>query len=78
MPRRTPYSEIGIRRIKCIRPGCPNRAEYQWQACADNGTYRPMCTTCDVKVNAIVLRFLKPPGWRANIKRYGATKLRTV
>lgn len=56
--RRTPYTEIGVRRVKCFRCGKP--AVYQWNICSDGG-YRPICPSCDVKLNRLVLSFMKFP-----------------
>ena len=58
--RRTkPYTEAGLRRRTCYR--CPNQATTQWQICADHNTYRPLCTPCDIALNALVLRWMHHP-----------------
>jgi len=57
--RKRPYTKIGIRRLGCIRCGKP--ADCQWQICADGNNYRPLCSQCDVKINAMVLRWMKHP-----------------
>lgn len=57
--RKKPYTEIGITRLKCIR--CGNPAEVQWQICADNNNYRPLCLDCDIALNRVVLRFMRHP-----------------
>lgn len=51
--RKTPYTRIGIRRMKCVR--CGRQASQQWQVCADGNTYRPLCTKCDIELNQMVL-----------------------
>lgn len=66
--RKTPYTEIGIRRLKCFR--CDNKAEYQWQICSDNRAYRPICKECDIKLNKVVLRFMKFPDWEEKLNKY--------
>ena len=53
--RRRPYTDIGIRRMRCFRAGCTNRASHQWQICSDGNVYRPVCTPCDVELNRMVL-----------------------
>jgi hypothetical protein len=68
--RTTPYTDIGIQRIRCIRPGCPNMAVHQWQICADDRVFRPLCIECDYTVNAIVMNFLQPPEWRSKLYSY--------
>ena len=60
MSRRKPYTEIGIRRLKCSRAGCENRAVHQWNICADGNQYRAICSECDIAINELVLRFM---GW---------------
>jgi hypothetical protein len=68
--RRKPYTALGIKRLKCIRPGCNNRAHASWQVCADKRIFRPVCEECDVAINEMVLRFMQPPGWEESLKRY--------
>lgn len=65
--RRKPYTEIGIRRMKCFR--CGSRASQQWNCCAD-GQYRPICTNCDVALNSLVLTFMRHPGRARLMERY--------
>jgi len=57
--RRKPYTEIGIGRKNCIR--CGNKARYQWNICADGNHYRPICEGCDIKLNRLVLKFMRHP-----------------
>ena len=57
--RKMPYTAIGIKRLKCFR--CGQKAHAQWQICADNNVYRPLCKKCDVKLNAMVLDFMGYP-----------------
>lgn len=56
MPRTKPYTERGIRRLRCRR--CDAPAARQWQICADNNVYRPLCIECDIALNALVLRWM--------------------
>jgi NAD-dependent SIR2 family protein deacetylase len=73
MARKTPYTEIGIRRLKCIRCGKP--AKYQWNACSDDNIWRPLCTECDIEINKLVLQFMGFPDWEEKIIKY-SKKLR--
>ena len=57
--RRKPYTQIGIQRLWCIR--CGEKAEYQWQICADGNNWRPICGECDVLLNKTVLDFMRHP-----------------
>ena len=56
--RKKPYTEIGVKRFKCFRKGCNNKASRQWQICSDKNTYRPICIPCDIEINRIVLEFI--------------------
>lgn len=66
--RRKPYTEIGIRRLKCFR--CGARAKTQWQVCADGNVFRPLCAACDIGLNKLVLRWMNDPDWRTKIAAY--------
>ena len=66
--RRTPYTATGIRRVPCFRCGKP--AEHQWQACADDNLYRPLCLDCDIALNEMVLKWMDFPDWEEKIARY--------
>jgi len=71
--RRRPYTEIGIRRLKCVR--CGEQAKEQWSACADGNVWRPICPACDVKLNAMALKFMRVPDWKAKMRRYTKRRL---
>lgn len=66
--RKKPYTEIGIQRMKCFR--CGGKAKYQWQICADENIYRPICEECDIALNEIVLKWAGFPNWEDKIKQY--------
>ena len=70
--RKTPYTEIGIKRLKCFR--CGEKASYQWQICSDGNIFRPLCTKCDIEMNEIVLKFMKFPNWQEKINNYKILK----
>lgn len=53
--RKRPYTEKALRRMKCIR--CGERAFAQWNICADGNVYRPICASCDVELNTLVMRW---------------------
>ena len=73
--RRKPYTVIGIRRLRCAR--CGEKAEHQWQVCADGNRYRPLCLRCDVLLNALVLRWMRDPDARRKIAAYRRATLST-
>lgn len=54
--RKKPYTQIGISRLPCFR--CGEKADQQWQICADNNLYRPICVECDIELNQVVLNFM--------------------
>lgn len=66
--RLKPYTEIGIKRLKCFR--CDNKATYQWQICADGNQYRPICKQCDIELNEIVLKWMGFEDWQIKIDDY--------
>lgn len=66
--RTTPYTERGIRRMKCCR--CQSPARFQWQACSDGGTFRPLCVECDIALNKLVIEFLGIPNVDKTIEVY--------
>ena len=72
--RRTPYTERGIRRLECFRAGCRNRAETQWQICADGNVYRPLCLPCNVELNRLVLEWAGLADAQAEIATYAASR----
>lgn len=57
--RSEPYSEQQMKRQRCIR--CGDRAKQQWQICADNNNYRPVCIACDLALNLLVLKWMGHP-----------------
>ena len=66
--RKKPYTEIGIRRLKCFR--CGGEPTQQWQICSDSNQYRPICIDCDVALNELVLKFMGIKDWKKKIKKY--------
>ena len=54
--RTKPYTDMGIKRMKCFR--CGDRAGTQWQICSDGNVYRPLCVRCDIELNDLVLKFM--------------------
>jgi hypothetical protein len=70
--RMKPYTAIGIRRKKCVR--CGRRASAQWQICALGRQYVPVCTTCDIALNAEVLNFMRWPDLVKIMQKYQEEK----
>lgn len=68
--RRQPYTEAGITRVHCSRPGCRRRARYQWNVCAAGNVYRAVCPECDVALNDLVLDWADEPEREALIRAY--------
>jgi len=71
--RKKPYTEIGIKRMKCFR--CENKATFQWNVCSDGNSFRPICVYCDIELNTMVLKFMKFPDWKDKIRAYRIEKL---
>ena len=57
--RPQPYTDTGIRRLRCVR--CGERAWSQWQVCADGNNFRAICQMCDVALNRLVLEWMGHP-----------------
>lgn len=53
-----PYTNKQMRKLVCYR--CDMPAKYQWNICAD-GLYHPLCVTCDVFLNDMVLKWMGHP-----------------
>jgi len=70
--RPKPYTESGIKRVKCIRCGNPGHAT--WSICADLGLYRPLCKECDIALNRLVLEWAGHPDTEALMKKYEENK----
>ncbi len=70
--RRKPYTEVGVRRKSCSRCGKP--ASTQWQCCANESRWSPLCAQCDVRLNEIAVRFMRLLGAETLLRRY-STKL---
>lgn len=68
--RRAPYTVRGIARMTCIR--CGGQAVHQWQICADGNKQRPLCVDCDIKLNALVLKWARDPDAGKKIAAYKA------
>jgi len=65
--RKKPYTEIGVKRLPCVRCGEP--AFMQWKACAD-GLWRPICKACDFGLNELVLGFMKDTDYVTKLEKY--------
>lgn len=66
--RKKPYTQIGISRMPCVRCGDP--AHVQWQICADDRLYRPICRDCDVALNRLVLEWAGFPDVEEKMAAY--------
>ena len=72
--RKEPYTELGVRRLKCVR--CHSPAAYQWQICSDDNNFRPICAPCDVALNRMVLEWMRHPQAEALAGLYAARALK--
>lgn len=58
-PRTKPYTEIGLKRKKCVR--CGQQASHQWNVNSCNAKinwgFLPLCKICDAMLNNKVLNF---------------------
>ena len=70
--RRKPYTQIGIRRLKCCVSGCENRGEFQWQCCATGNLWMPLCVEHDIGMNQMALEYIGHPRTEALVEEYRA------
>lgn len=56
--RKTPYTARGISRVTCYVRWCDDKATAQFQVCADNNVYRPLCVLHDLRMNTKALEVL--------------------
>ncbi len=66
--RKKPYLFREISRVACARCGKPS--QHQWQICADDNTYRGLCTECDIELNGMVLQWIGFPDWQEKLQKY--------
>ncbi len=57
MGRKKPYTAKGIKRVPCFR--CGNQSVQQWQICSLDNEYKAVCRECDIKLNRLVLKFMR-------------------
>jgi hypothetical protein len=74
--RKQPYTEAGIKRVKCFR--CGSKAHFQWNICSDGNVFRPICIKCDVELNRLVLRFMRFPDWKQKADDYKFKKINEI
>lgn len=72
MPRFTPYTARGIKRVPCARCGKPSHA--WWNVCADKigsrTQYRGLCLECDIGLNEVAMRYVFGSEREADITAY--------
>ena len=68
--RKEPYTLKGISRLRCVR--CGERAQFQWNACADRNLWRPLCAECDIGLNEMALKYVGDPDADEKIGKYAA------
>lgn len=66
--RSKPYTTAGIKRLPCAR--CGSKASSQWQVCADGRLFRPLCASCDIDLNRMVLLWMNDPEAEAKAVAY--------
>lgn len=54
--------------MKCFR--CDKEAAQIWQICSDGNKDRGICIECDIKLNELVLKFMKFRNWKSKMKKY--------
>lgn len=56
--RKKPYTAIGILRIPCSVKNCRKKSVHQWQCCALENLYMPLCTAHDIGLNEVAVRYI--------------------
>lgn len=56
--RKKPYTERGISRVKCAKQGCEAPGSYQWQCCALDNRWFPLCAKHDVGLNGVATTYI--------------------
>jgi hypothetical protein len=77
-PRRTPYTAIGIKRVKCAMRGCRRHGYATWQVCADGRIFRALCWVHDIALNRLVLEWVGDRHVERKLARYAAAVMRKV
>ena len=70
MSRRHPYTQIGIKRKRCVVKGCGARAHATWQICATGRTHQPICEFHDAELNRMVLEWAGFPDVEEKMAKY--------
>lgn len=76
--RTKPYTQIGIRRVKCSMKGCRRKGYASWQVCADDRAFRVLCWIHDIALNSLVLRWVGDPQAVRKISKYSAKVIAKV
>jgi hypothetical protein len=76
MPRKKPYTALGILRTRCSFRGCKKPGRHQWQCCALGNLYMPLCTEHDIGLNNVAAKYiLGAEKSKSIIRRYSRTQL---
>lgn len=77
-PRTKPYTQIGIRRVKCCVKRCGLRGYATWQVCADGRQFRALCWIHDIELNRLALTFVGDPERERKMAKYSAKVIESV
>ena len=66
--RRKPYTDKGIRRLRCQR--CSASATATWNCCANDNLHIPLCLDCDIELNRLTMEFFKIPRRAGLLRKY--------
>lgn len=56
--RKEPYTRRGISRVKCAVHNCKKSAAHQWNCCALENRWLPICQKHDVELNRLACELL--------------------
>lgn len=66
--KKQPYTDDEIKHVKCCR--CGGIPAAQWNCCANDGRWLPICAPCDVELNAYLLNFFNIPEKKKLLNKY--------
>jgi len=68
-----PFDIDDIAKTPCFR--CGKLSYSQWQICSDNRKFRPLCFSCDMELNKLVLDFMHFPDAEDLYEKYLILKI---
>lgn len=71
-----PYTVEEIRKASCV--GCGRKSRHQWNCCANDNRWIPVCIECDVALNEMTLAFFRVPKRASLLATYRKRQARSA